>query len=113
MTSKLEGEITTYQERLVFSGQSLFFADHFPGFPLVPAFIQLEAIRKEVLKWQVPRRNDGGVCSIRMSKVKFLGPIGPDEECVLELQCKSGANSVQFRILGHGELKTSGEVCIA
>lgn len=69
------------------------FADHFPGAPLLPAFIQLtEVIRRINRVWP-----DLGAWS-GASAMKFKSPIRPGSDIVLDLRRVRGTGEVQFSI---------------
>jgi 3-hydroxymyristoyl/3-hydroxydecanoyl-(acyl carrier protein) dehydratase len=75
--------------RMCFPAESPFFRDHFPGFPVVPGVLLLEAmaqlsgkligysVRKERGDWPFP------ILSMA-ERVKFRRFVRPDEDCVFE-----------------------------
>lgn len=74
-------------------------AGHFPGHPVVPAVVILEAVLA---------RADGPVVGVRSAK--FLAPLGPDEPGRIEFTERSGG--IGFRVtdtdggaIAHGELR--------
>ena len=78
---------------LAVPGSLAVFADHFPGAPLLPAFIQLtEVIRRINRVWP-----DLGAWS-GASAMKFKSPILPGSDIVLDLRRARGAGEVAFSI---------------
>ncbi len=76
------------------------FAGHFPGAPIVPGVVLLDAVVYAVLQTQGPKASGDGfdttpVCQI--SAAKFLSPVGPGE--TLRLVFAPGtAGSTRFDI---------------
>ncbi|MHB1198201.1 MAG: hotdog domain-containing protein [Polaromonas sp.] len=67
------------------------FAGHFPGAPMVPGVLLLDAALHAALQAQPMTSSDGDgartVCQI--SSVKFLSPVGPGE--TLSISCTTSA----------------------
>lgn len=78
------------------------FAGHFPGAPIVPGVVLLDAVvyaAREHLALQLTGSLEGGrgeVCQI--STAKFLSPVGPGE--LLTISCeRAPSGSVHFSIV--------------
>ena len=76
------------------------FAGHFPGAPIVPGVVLLDAAVHAAMQTLRPARSGKGetasvVCQV--SSVKFLSPVGPGE--TLKISCASRASgSLRFDI---------------
>ncbi len=85
------------------------FAGHFPGTPIVPGVVLLDAVIHALLLTGRPRANGDGaaptpVCQI--SAAKFLSPVGPGETLTLALT-PGAAGSTRFDIVsGHRKVAT-------
>ncbi len=90
-----------------FDGTASVFRDHFPGEPLVPAFMQLSAVRK-----YVARTLDHPPGQILVRNVKFIRPLLPDEEVTLRVESGTKAGHVRFELLRRDELVTHGDLGI-
>lgn len=105
----MQGEI----ELVVASGHPAF-AGHFPGSPILPGVVVLDAAVHAVL--QAARAaglavedNTAGACEI--SSAKFLSPIGPGETltlCYRSLAC----GKIHFEILGAGRKVAQGTLLL-
>lgn len=90
------------------------FAGHFPGAPIVPGVLLLDAAVHAVL--QTVRASTSGdgktpspVC--RISSAKFLSPVGPGES--LKISCAIGASgSVNFDISSAGRKVAKGTLIL-
>lgn len=76
------------------------FAGHFPGTPIVPGVVLLDAVVHAVLQTGRPRAAGDGfdttpVCQI--SAAKFLSPVGPGETLTLALT-PGASGSTRFDI---------------
>ncbi|WP_363260423.1 3-hydroxyacyl-ACP dehydratase [Rhodoferax sp.] len=76
------------------------FAGHFPGTPIVPGVVLLDAVVHAVLQTQRPRASGDGfdttpLCQI--SAAKFLSPVGPGETLTL-LLTPGASGSTRFDI---------------
>jgi len=76
------------------------FPGHFPGHPIVPGVILLDRIAAAI-------ERAGGGRLARIASVKFLAPLGPDEDAELRVQ-RDGAR-VRFRIERAGSPILRGE----
>jgi 3-hydroxymyristoyl/3-hydroxydecanoyl-(acyl carrier protein) dehydratase len=90
---------------LAFDESDPVFRDHFPGVPLVPAFMQLAAIRQNAaVHCQCPPE-----CVV-LRAVKFLRPLAPHQRAILRLQRLERSNTLQFEIVADEELVTHGDL---
>ena len=91
--------------RWIFDPATPLLADHFPGFPIVPAFYQLARIVDATSSWfgVAPSR-------VRMRGVKFLKPLEPGREVDVALSPRVGARGATFTIICGDELVTQGEL---
>ena len=86
------------------------FAGHFPGAPIVPGVVLLDAAVHAVLRAMLPStplgaKSMGRTCQI--SSAKFLSPVGPGE--TLTISCtRSVAGSTHFDISGGGRKVATG-----
>jgi 3-hydroxymyristoyl/3-hydroxydecanoyl-(acyl carrier protein) dehydratase len=90
-----------------FDGQAAVFRDHFPDEPLVPAFMQISAVRRYVtqnLKYPPEQ--------ILVRNLKFIRPLRPDEEVSLRLKSGTKAGAVRFELVRGDEVVTQGELGI-
>jgi 3-hydroxyacyl-[acyl-carrier-protein] dehydratase len=69
----------------VFAGDDPVFAGHFPGAPTVPGVLLLEAVLDSA-----NALIDGGPTFCGVERVKFLRPLGPDEQFAVELRVSAG-----------------------
>lgn len=84
-------------------------AGHFPGNPIVPGVLLLDAVAK-ALAQVVP-----GMQVIGLPNVKFLSPLRPDEDCLLQLEAVHGGRwrftmSVGERRIATGTLLAEARV---
>ena len=79
--------------------------DHFPASPIVPAFMQLEAVRiaSEPLF-------GGSPAEVRFRSAKFLAPLLPGQPVLISLVRSSDGRVVSFSIKAGSILITKGEV---
>ena len=93
------------------------FAGHFPGEPIVPGVVLLDAAVHAVLKMFRPAAaNDqeggrlGDICQI--SSAKFLSPVGPGETLTISLDT-TAAGSARFEISSGGRKVATGTLVLA
>ncbi|MDP2317566.1 MAG: 3-hydroxyacyl-ACP dehydratase FabZ family protein [Pseudomonadota bacterium] len=101
---------TSARGRMTFPADSSFFADHFPGFPVVPGVILLEAMAQlsgKLIGYSVRKaRGDWPFPILTMANnVKFRRFVRPDEEVelearVVELRDESAIMQVRARVDG-------------
>ena len=95
-TSAAEGDARTYC--FEFSDQDEVFAGHFPGWPLLPGYIQIE-IARMVAEWEL-----GHPLKIKeITRSKFRQPITPDQPVEVRIKIKTGDD--RYRV------KTTMTVC--
>jgi 3-hydroxymyristoyl/3-hydroxydecanoyl-(acyl carrier protein) dehydratase len=82
-----------HESTLVFAADHPAFAGHFPGFPIVPGVLLLDAML------HAAESSDAGVVT-EIAAAKFLRPVTPDQ--VLALSC-SGTPGARIRAsISHG-----------
>jgi 3-hydroxymyristoyl/3-hydroxydecanoyl-(acyl carrier protein) dehydratase len=69
----------------VFCRDDPVFPGHFPGMPIVPGVLLLEAVLDSA-----NALIEGGPIFSGVERVKFLRPLGPDEEFAVELRDSAG-----------------------
>lgn len=90
------------------------FAGHFPGVPMVPGVLLLDAALHAALPVQPTTSGDGDgtrtVC--RISSAKFLSPVGPGE--TLHISCTSSASGgARFDIFSGSRKVATGSLVFA
>jgi 3-hydroxyacyl-[acyl-carrier-protein] dehydratase len=94
-------------ERLEISPDHPAYADHFPGAPILPGVVLLDAA---LLAMQAALRLDLAAC--RISAVKFHAIVRPADRLRIEYQAAPNA-SIQFSILDDERRVVSGTLCDA
>jgi 3-hydroxyacyl-[acyl-carrier-protein] dehydratase len=78
---------------------------HFPGNPVVPGVVILDAVLQALYAWQPGSR------LARMPSVKFVSPLRPGQPFIIELSQEDATRPVRFecraaeRCLAQGQLK--------
>jgi 3-hydroxymyristoyl/3-hydroxydecanoyl-(acyl carrier protein) dehydratase len=90
---------------LSFAADHPAFAGHFPGRPIVPGVLLLDAAIHAVLQACQGGTNGGATCQV--NSAKFLSPVSPDENLTLSW-CDSGKGQVRFDIAGSGRQVATG-----
>ena len=72
------------------------FAGHFPGNPIVPGVLLLDAAVHAVQQALAPETAGAAAQACRISAAKFLSPVGPGE--TLTMSCSPGAGGIHFEI---------------
>jgi 3-hydroxymyristoyl/3-hydroxydecanoyl-(acyl carrier protein) dehydratase len=92
------------------------FAGHFPGAPIVPGVVLLDAAVHAALRMSRSSTASNGEpgplgdgCQI--SSVKFLSPVGPGETLTICLET-TAAGSVRFEISGAGRKVATGTLVL-
>ncbi len=104
---RADGESEDWIGRASFSGEEPFFADHFPGYPLVPGVLLFEIIRNTACQVMLKTSGD----SIRFQeckRVRFLQPVKPPVELTTRVT-PSPKNPLQLK----GELLNSANEKVA
>lgn len=91
-------------EQIIFDGANPIVLDHFPGNPIVPAFVQLMHIRERV---QAALNLTGE--RIRIKTVKFSRIIRPDRSLTLIVSAGVGPGAYRFALADGNEVATQGE----
>lgn len=94
------------QRECSFSGTHPVMGEHFPGAPVVPAFLQLQQVRElacSVLDARPER--------VRVKSVKFLVPLQPECSVAVCLERKS-RGILAFKLLRDGQTITQGELSV-
>ena len=90
------------------------FAGHFPGAPIVPGVVLLDAAVHAAMQTLRPARSGKGETSsvvCQVSSVKFLSPVGPGE--TLKITCASSASgSLRFDISSGSRKVASGTLVL-
>ena len=90
------------------------FAGHFPGAPIVPGVVLLDAAVHAAMQTLRPARSGKGETSsvvCQVSSVKFLSPVGPGE--TLKISCAGTASgNVRFDILSAGRKVATGTLVL-
>lgn len=76
--SDLAGETDAWEGTFVFTGEEVYFGDHFPGFPVVPGVLMFEAMRRTSQEgFRLRGRN---LRLARISHLRFVRPCVPPTE---------------------------------
>lgn len=108
---------TSARGRLCLPKETFFFADHFPGFPVVPGVILLEAMAQlsgKLIGWSVRTvRGDWPFPILSMANnVKFRKFVRPEEAAVLEtrlIQLRDESAICEVRTWVNGKLCAQAE----
>ena len=92
-----------------------FFQGHFPGHPVMPAVLQLEAMAQvgAVMLMNSPENKDKIPYFMSLDKVKFRRPIQPGDQLRIEvevLRLRTRMSACQGRILVDGHLCCEAEI---
>lgn len=88
--------------------QLRYFADHFPGYPILPGVVQIawaEHFGKQLFEINAPFS--------RLEAVKFAKPVRPDYELQLTLHWRSDSNKLNFRFSQAEQVYSSGRLAYA
>ena len=78
---------------------------HFPGNPIVPGVVLLEAVAAAVREWR-------GVAVSGFPSVKFVSPLRPDEQMEIILSGGDAAAPLRFRCESGGRLLAQGSAIL-
>jgi 3-hydroxymyristoyl/3-hydroxydecanoyl-(acyl carrier protein) dehydratase len=81
------------------------FAGHFPGRPIVPGVLLLDAAIHAIV--QAHDNTAGGGTTCQVNSAKFLSPVAPEENLTLSWR-DSGKGQVRFDIAGNGRQVATG-----
>ncbi|MES2687324.1 MAG: 3-hydroxyacyl-ACP dehydratase [Pseudomonadota bacterium] len=93
------------EAQLSFAAGHPAFAGHFPGRPIVPGVLLLDAAIHAVLQARHGDAIGGATCQV--SSAKFLSPVSPDENLTLSWS-DNGKGQVRFDIAGGGRQVATG-----
>lgn len=88
--------------------QLRYFADHFPGYPILPGVVQIgwaEHFGKQLFEINAPFS--------RLEAVKFAKPVRPDYELQLTLDWRRDSNKLNFRFSQAEQVYSSGRLVYA
>lgn len=92
------------------------FAGHFPGAPIVPGVVLLDAAVHAALRMLRPAGIDSaeatGNAGCSVGSAKFLSPVGPDETLLLCVD-STAAGSARFEISCRGRKVAIGTLVLA
>lgn len=94
-----------FQQPLRIAADHPSLAGHFPDNPVVPGVLLLENVLRAAERW-LGRDSLG----LRWPQVKFLQPLLPEQDAVIELQRSGAGERIRFRISRDGALLASGEL---
>jgi 3-hydroxyacyl-[acyl-carrier-protein] dehydratase len=81
---------------------------HFPGQPVVPGVVVLDEVAARAISAY------GVACRIaRIPQVKFVAPLLPEQEAVIELDLDRDSGRARFRVLRASQPIASGELVLA
>jgi hypothetical protein len=100
-TSKMVEETSP----ITFEGSLPIFRDHFPGNPLVPAFMQMTAIRERagILLKCDPKR-------VEVISMKCIRPLLPDIQALLRFHSGTKSGTIHFELLAGDNVITHGDI---
>lgn len=93
------------ESSLCFAAGHPVFAGHFPGRPIVPGALLLDAAIHAVMQAHAPSDNPPPICQI--SSAKFLSPVLPGETLTLSWH-STDTGQTRFDIAGSGRLVATG-----
>ena len=107
---KIEGEHGLSYKK--FNSDEYFFKGHFPGNPIVPGVIIVEAMAQTagiVVSYKLREYNEKSVLFMSVNKAKFRKPILPEDEIVFEVKFVNNVRHVYkfFGIAFKKDIKVS------
>lgn len=97
----------TYQATWVVDPELPIFADHFPGMPIVPAYLQLTRIREAISHWLQSSKS-----RIKVKGMKYRKQIPPGREVLISLQREAPHDLISVTLSLDGEVVTSGQLTL-
>ena len=94
------------EARLTLDAAHPVFAGHFPGRPMVPGVLLLDAALHVVVQ-----ASGGPAAGCRIVAAKFLSPVLPGEPLVITYKAGSGG-TIRFDISGEGRAVASGSLAL-
>lgn len=89
------------EANLVFAASHPAFAGHFPGKPIVPGVLLLDAAIHAITQAGAPADSGMNMATCTVSSAKFLSPVSPDEALILRWS-DTGKGQLRFDISGPG-----------
>ena len=99
--------LLTHQATWVVDPGLPIFQDHFPGMPIVPAYLQLARIREEISYWL--QRSSS---RIKIKGMKYKQQIPPGREVLISLQREALDGLISVTVSLDGEVVTSGQLVL-
>jgi 3-hydroxymyristoyl/3-hydroxydecanoyl-(acyl carrier protein) dehydratase len=94
-----------FEYRLSFDGHAPVLQDHFPHLALVPAYMQLAAIRSHAALYLqcTPTR-------VSIQTIKFLRPLLPDRPVALRFERRPKPGALRYELKGEEGVVTHGDI---
>jgi 3-hydroxymyristoyl/3-hydroxydecanoyl-(acyl carrier protein) dehydratase len=104
MDTPSDSQIFQKLSHITFEISHPIFRDHFPGNPLVPAFMQMTAVRKHAA-----RLLECAPARVEVISIKFVRPLLPGIRASLRFQRSTKPEMLRFEILVHDDVITHGD----
>ncbi len=101
--------------KLIPTGSEFYFADHFPGYPLVPGVIQIEWMAQLATLCLQAKTSELFPVLLSVRRSQFLRPIRPGDECIVEVSKTSESAMISAfhgRILIAGALVSEADLLV-
>ena len=73
------------EAKRVFGSQEPFFQGHFPGHPIVPGVILVEAMAQALAYWRFYTVGDSKILLAGVDKARFRKPVSPEDEVLFRV----------------------------